>query len=89
MQYNCQQYVGLWCVTPLLTIFLLYVGSQFYWWRKQDLPAKTTVAHVEGEDKEDLDRETDGYLQQNVRDIKKAQVYTVDSLTLVGLLWSL
>ena len=33
-----------------------------------------TVAHGEGEQKAELDHETHGYLQQNVKDIKQAQV---------------
>jgi hypothetical protein len=33
--------LGLWCLTPHATIFLLFRGVLIYWWKEPEYPEKT------------------------------------------------
>jgi hypothetical protein len=46
---------GGWCLTALSTIFLLYRGGQYHWWRKLECPESELVKNG------GLERGVDGF----------------------------
>jgi hypothetical protein len=58
--------LAVWCLTPLSTIFQLFCGGQFYWWRKPENPEKTS----------DLSQITDKTLSHNVVHLALIEVRT-------------
>jgi hypothetical protein len=60
------------CLTPLSTIFQLYRGGQFYWWRKPEYPEKTT----------DLSQVIDKFYHKLVIVMKIAEILASRSTTI-------
>ena len=42
MNHSSDVIIEFWCLTPLLTIFQLYHGHQFMWWKKSEHPQRIT-----------------------------------------------
>jgi hypothetical protein len=45
---------NLWCLTPLSTIFHLYRGGNFYWWRKPGYPEKSLSVMMDWSNKRNV-----------------------------------